>query len=446
MESVQRPYRALLDLLARPFTRWPHAVRHLAIGICFVLINTNYILIGSGALYEMTGLLKTFSGVMLVGLIVFAAKTGNRPLSLPKAVMIPWLAVGLIVLISSLIVSLDYLSTAVTFLVLVPLFWLSWGNSDDKEGLLRTMTVAAYVSFGILVLTCLINPSYLEGRFRGVFANANALGQVLTVYIPLFLFAFEQARSRWERVLSLVFACAAFWIICLTQTRTSFVCVAAVVVVWLIFRITQAKKNLPEKTFRRSMIAAIVLLLSAIISFGFLAANDVRNGRQPFEGTVVGRFLEGGDIESFTAGRWDVWKAYVAEFNLQGHALDYIWENNPHYTYQDGDSVTPLTQQITAHNSYIQITYENGIFAGIAYTITVLAVGIYGFVLLLRKDTDTVKLILFFMLFTGFFLQGLFESCYVLFSRMPALYFFTMMFVLFPPQGTEHELPDTQSG
>lgn len=100
--------------------------------------------------------------------------------------------------------------------------------------------------------------------------------------------------------------------------------------------------------------------------------------------------------EQYANGRFDIFKAYVSQLNLNGHE-------------EMGAPLPDGSTAVHAHNIYLQVAYDHGIIVGILF----LAVGVFTFVqgcLYYRKKKELVSCAAFPMVYTaGFAVAGMVE-------------------------------------
>lgn len=128
---------------------------------------------------------------------------------------------------------------------------------------------------------------------------------------------------------------------------------------------------------------------------------------------VVGRSLD-----EISTGRISVWKAYIKQSSLFGH-------NEPYgvYLYMPNIGLDAVID--TPHNAILQIYYNHGIFAGVAYLCYVVLSFRFA-----KKNRDSEYALEPFAIAVGYLVFGLTNSMTPAFLCPPTLLFYFIQFPL----------------
>ncbi len=140
---------------------------------------------------------------------------------------------------------------------------------------------------------------------------------------------------------------------------------------------------------------------------------------------------ESGGIAEYSNGRLDIWKAYLKDMNLTGHAVMSM-------DLPNGENV------IHAHNVYVQVAHDYGIIAGIVFGIIIVAAFfISGYYFICSRKIG--RLLVVFSIVSGFAFAGLTEWNFQMCNPMTIALMFAFPVILFPSMPNKDGL-NNQSG
>lgn len=122
-------------------------------------------------------------------------------------------------------------------------------------------------------------------------------------------------------------------------------------------------------------------------------------------------------VDDYSNGRIDIWKTYLKDLNMTGH-------NEMGAVAQDGELLAH------AHNVYLQVAYDHGIFVGILFGLLIVAgiafSGVYYF-----RNRDLFGAVVPFSVITGFAIAGLTEWNFQLCNPMTVALMLCLPVIMF---------------
>ena len=399
-------------------------------------------------------LIKCIIGSGLMSLIIlFTIDRKIEAVDWNRKIIALWFFMGIIQLFSGVIVSKEYLPMAMIWLVLFPVLFIVWEDRRDFNALFIEVAKAGNAVVLLMIFSSFLFVPISEGSYGGILKNANGIGQWVTFGFPLVIFLINRKKRNvlqkcgYYSELALM-----FFLLIVSRGRTAVLAVGCMCIAYLFFLLRLKKRDFSYwiKEIGEFCICAIIVItvfkginqLSAInislklesfssvtvsseeqnslsdSNYSSEAENGGHWGKNNKIDALVGRFLgkdkaEAG-LDNLSSGRIGIWKKVLEKAN---------WIGNPSrehiVTYRNGDVGA------NAHSTILQFVYDNGVLAGIVYTILVF----YGGFILLKRALDAHNLqtidVYFLIVHIGYAVTGLLTSL-----NLPFLYLISFLYYL----------------
>lgn len=312
-----------------------------------------------------------------------------------------------------------------------------FSDLSKRKLLMRALKDAVLLSFAYMIYKCLRHRPYDTERYQLYFGNSNMAGvYIAVVVIDIFVIIADVWEGLWNKKFKFVTLVVLYFLIgvacsltLFNYTRTTIAGLGFAFVTALIVELIKNKQK--SSVWLRYLLvigATIVTFYITFLAIRYIPAyideptlfiNEYGDESKIVQGedinskkyTTMGSYLrivfgkwgilidfeamENGteaeatviDGRDVTNGRTDVWKRFIPQFNLTGHY--------PRYLYDDEGNIIPH-----AHNSYLQITYEDGIITGLVYLVMIVSLYILGIIYTLKKEDNNNEL-LFSLLMIG---------------------------------------------
>ncbi|MBR4867786.1 MAG: hypothetical protein IKU10_01405, partial [Clostridia bacterium] len=119
-----------------------------------------------------------FGSICLGVAILSMMKPNMKPVEFRKVPLVLWLTGGALILITSLLYNIDWLSEGLMTLVFCPVIFIVWFNAD-RTRVLRLLSRACVTSFVVHLLFSAFLVPIEDRRYGGLFNNVNGAGQYL---------------------------------------------------------------------------------------------------------------------------------------------------------------------------------------------------------------------------------------------------------------------------
>lgn len=358
---------------------------------------------------------------VLISIMILAGLTPSlQPRKSSRPMMICWFGTSLLMVLSGLRLNPDYLADGMLFLVVLPVFWLVWGQFDYRKMVAGITWAVEWAFFIFVIIAALFYPIPAK-QYWAFFGNTNPMAIYLLTAFCCFLFEIlTQPVSGWKRVVKYLGFGTSFALIFYTNSRGGQLgCLVAVVGSSVLLL---AMHRISWKILLRRLVllvtAAIVAVVCVIYVFyaGYSAGQAVRElvfqesvqeeitiqtpeGEKPPEGSqtpsdqptttpdLQGIVEFNGDrisadgktsLDDYTSGRMDLWSLYSQELNLLGN------DNREPLYWPDGRPI-----ELSAHLTVLQLGYQAGVPAAIFYLLFNLLTGIYSILFFKRQKTLT---------------------------------------------------------
>lgn len=430
MEWLQKIYILFLNPFCDMSSIINSSVKKRFIGItCFALFCTCYVwysIVGIGR--PLSLFMRMVVAIALIVILVFLGL--EKPLKTIRwneYVFYSWFLLGMTIFVMGFFTNQNagYWLSGPVMAIGLPCFYMIYSDEDKQTALFDYISKAAIICSLIYYVICLAgeffnNNTWFDGRYNGLTSDANIIGELcLAAFccITYFLLVYPYT-DRWKKAGIISMGCIIgqiYW----TQSRTTilailFICIFCGVIIIKNYAIEKNAKNL-----FKTIIPFVLAIIVGFASIGVI--DEVRNihlgnpslidmaeassGVSLDESEEKDDYrnllpIEGTDLNSYSSGRLHIWEVYAREFNFIGN---------------DADAKVPISpeiQQRTAHNSFIEITYRSGYFAGAAYAFLMIITMAHILKVMLRNNSKNSK---------EDYLMAITSIAYIIFtSLMPA--------------------------
>lgn len=387
--------------------------------------------------------LDTIICFFMSGIFLLASFYGKVQLNKKKAyILTAILSLGILEIISGIKLGvLGYISNGIFYIVIPAVLICILENKKQIENIMISVSIGSSAGFMLMFcMSSLFSPLGTE-QYESFVFNPNALGMFAAVGFVGAAYLSMKLSSRYKYV-TLLIAGLALGFIIFSRSRTAFLVVIAACIV-VIYRMILNRKNHNFKTF---IMCAISIVLAVYVSYfcittvtnvigiydnmelkktieQYLDINLIDKDKLGKEPDVdFGDVLESGakrgmkgiaDDNSFSSGRTMIWKQFMTEITLSGHAKGTIEIED--YDYD-------------AHSAYLQTAYSFGGIAGVVYLIISIYAGsvlFISFIRSIKNKTQSTELAGIYLFFAGFLIYSVLSA-----SVDPISYFFVMEFNL----------------
>lgn len=311
-----------------------------------------------------------------------------------------WISVGLLILVSSIRFNIDWLTDALMFIGVVPVFLFLWGKVSP-DLLYKKLSKICVISFGIyLVVSAFFFPMN-DAVYSGLYYNANGASQFLSLVFVCVLVKYLFLEKTGEKFLYLFLLGVCGALVFYTNSRTGQLCVILVFGMTLFFYTWKKKKAWTDVLIKQVfpvLVATLVMVILVPHIFGFTyTISEKIVGLSDLEGelgdknilfTSIKKNGEGFDVagktlDTYSAGRVSIWKEYLKNITLFGSGKEekfWIGTRNSYYT--------------TAHMTALTFAFRSGAICGVIYVLYVALSGIKTLKLVWKYEADEYTLFL----------------------------------------------------
>ena len=450
MDILQSLYALILNPVYKITAKIDERIRNAAVSLTCLGLTGYFVLFFTTQLHDYMRRGHTFNSLIcsfvLFILLVFSTKGELKPVKWNKLVFYLFFLAGLGVVAISFLhpIGSGYRAWGLLMMFGFPCVYFVWNNRGDYD-VLYTRLSAATIITGIVLYICtfiaasLGEPIIYENRVKGFFYDANQFSMIgmIMVSCTMYMLLVNRHSKSWFVLTALGFGIGTD-IVFLGESRLSILVIAGSLFAFTIYYIKCGKEFCSEKSRSSRWIRAEILLISLIV-FIFagramisineraISQNEVRLASVEYlvpstiespEGSALDRFdTEGQDINSYTAGRYNIWKNYAQFLNMTGND----------YSKSDWAALTGNTVK-HAHNNFLEIGYRCGVPVAILHTLLELVAGIICVIWLFgRKYKEPAYLFAIVFMIT-YAVQSLFDIATMPFER-PAPFFFYMAMI-----------------
>lgn len=450
MHFIQSLYTLILNPAYKITCRIDGKIRNAIVLLTCISLAVYFVLFFTEPLHDYMRRGHTFNSaicsIVLFILIVFSIKGELKPVKWNKLVFYLFFLAGLGVVIISFLhpIGSGYRAWGLLMMFGFPCIYFVWNNRGDYDVLYKRLAAANVLVGVAFYIYCFIYAAnggqMLEGtRIKCFFYDSNQFSMIgmIMVSCTMYMLLVNRHSKSWFALTALGFGIG-IDIVFLGESRLSILVVAGSLLAFTIYYIKCGREFHSEKSRSSRWIRAEILLISLIV-FIFagramisineraISQSDARvasveivvpsNVAIP-EGSALDRFdTEGQDLNSYTAGRYNIWKNYAQFLNMTGND----------YSKSDWAALTGNTVK-HAHNNFLEIGYRCGVPVAILHTVLELVAGIICLIWLFgRKYKEPAYLfaIVFMITYT---VQSLFDIATMPFER-PAPFFFYMAMI-----------------
>ena len=343
-----------------------------------------------------------------------------------------------------------------------PCLYFVWNNRGDYDELYRRLSAATLMVGMSYYLYCFFKAgrgelSVVSDRMAGAFYDANMFSMIgmIMVSCSLYMLLVNRNSRVW-----FVFTAIGFGIgndiTFLGQSRLSILVVFGSMMSFAIYILKNRTVYLKEKGYIRVYLRSLALLMSLIV---FLFAGRTMlavNTRAIEENTTVNtasietvfitsdteengealdRFsMKGKNIDSYTNGRYNIWKNYAYFLNMTGNDF-----SKADWSVLTGNTVKH------AHNNFLEIGYRCGVPVAIIHTILELYAGIVCLIWLFGRRYKEPYYLFSIVFMVTYAVQSLFDIATIPFER-PAPFFFYMAMIPVFVFGSEQRSSEIRIG
>ncbi|NLD19047.1 MAG: hypothetical protein GX663_02210 [Clostridiales bacterium] len=405
MEWLQRFYMLVLNPIFIVTGRINEKHRNVVIFICMFLIMSQIFLYTTYEKYGIPfGYAKLFivNTVLLMIAIMFSVKAPLCVVKWNKAIYMPWFIFALLVAATGIHhnVTGAFLFFAGLMVIIYPCLFFVWNNRKDYMTLFNICSESIITMTVIYFVICLVTSPYQGAEaYFGISVNPNSVGVlgVAGVISSLQLMCTEKKRL-WVYCVVFGMSCTMIY---LSASRASVIAGFCSFVVFAICCFRGLDKEKPEIIRKTIMFAVVIIVvLISIVGYKYVLVNvtpqissaivaksvdkqlddkmvtDVKGSSY-----LIDKFQKGDDVNTFSSGRITIWKEYISKLNIIGNERG-----------NDGLYIPSSGIKMAAHNTYLEIAYRSGIFAGLLYGWIAIYSAVYTFRFLFGKKLFDIKL------------------------------------------------------
>ncbi|WP_269476860.1 O-antigen ligase family protein [Hominibacterium faecale] len=452
MALLQPVYSIILNQIYKLTGKIPYQIRY---GIMFIWLIALEILLIIGYSTDFLAIKVSLNeraiagGITLIIFCIFSIKGPLKRVQWSLGFSSIWFIFALLMLLSGFdhAVGDGYRLSGWIILLGFPCLAFIWNNRGDYEVLYRLVSKAICVVSVAYFLFCLIiQPEQASlDRYTGTIDNPNTLGLMAVSGIISASYLFTSTKNyRW--IFSISFGTSVTLGV-YSVSRNAIITILLLLIVISIYmcRVFKYKGYSIRVSIKRYILGVLgftVISLLCIIIFGMGMSSEKnivsaasleptkeinlahwKSAAEVTADSAVGpeknplkeRFTtEGKDLNSFSAGRVEIWKAYIQQLNLKGNDI-----KGSEFPIGDTSS-----KYLAAHNVYLEISYRSGIIAGLLFLIFVLIAAIKALCCLFRRKEYKEYDLFIIMAIGAYGCTSLFESLVHPFSRSIVFLFY----------------------
>jgi O-antigen ligase len=419
--TIQSLYITLLNPIVMRMVRIPERTKNILIQGSLYVLGIIFVLNSGRKLFPFVNQIGSpnwliFGGILLGFIMLLSCKNGLYVLRVNMPFTILYVFSAVFILFTSFLhpIGFGLRGFALLMLTAFPVFYFVWENRGDRDLLYLYLSRALVVSG---LLSCFLNlfMSFYDG---GVFAekmdHPNLLAMTLAGAMLGCLYLFIEAKGIPWRVLSIVTMILSLVLLSFTGSRTSILAVSGCVFITVIFVIRGVRSSNRKETVKKTKIVYLVVLVAICIFIGlliFVSESDAVFSGRAFRG-VDRLFALGGNLDSFSSGRFTIWKQYWEQLTVFGL--------NPYHNpiFLNG-MATP-----GAHNAPLDFAFRSGIPLGISWLLMELIIVIFLLFLIFGKANRMQGALFIAMSLSTYLIYSMLELTYFPFTYSPFLCFY----------------------
>lgn len=430
IETLQKFYTRIWESAGKLFQGIPQmgkpGLRKLLFLASLLTVYFTLIRLGRGILIQRRQVALLAVCLILIALLSWEGT--KKAVDWRNPLVSAWVVLWLMAIVSEFVVEKKVENAGIFMLGVMAPFYIAWNSMKKPERLIRDfLTALRWFYWGGSVF-CLFFRAFEPGiRYSGIYGNMNFFAGYLATANIAFLVCLDENLGRKklknhvlvENVLGLV----TIWgFLQLTESITS---LAAYIVEWVVFfwkQFPNEKQAVYWKNLRKVLAVSICCVAIVGIFGKWCLSNVPKIWEIEFEGeeyqpvtgrsslTLVAEASEQGSdtstsnrlLQKLNTGEWDtlftgrvaVWKAYIRNWNLFGH-------------YGNQEVLNGNTMH--AHNIFLQMMNDYGVFIAVPYLIVLYYSLKYGIMAVFHKRKAGMSL--FCLLATvNYIVQGVAEN------------------------------------
>lgn len=394
-------------------------------------------------------------------------------LSWNKPLLITWIVLGGIMVVSEIVVPKSYYFTAGIYLLFFTALYFVWNNHSNQAMIWNNFFLSARIAFIGTTLFAFLFRQRMEGyRYSGIFTNPNTYGLTLIVFCAVYItyldYKMKQGVSL-KKCFPLFIECGfGFFLLFMTQSRTSLLTVVIMGFVWFAIRFIQYRmRNEGIKFVKYILVFACMVVVVFPIAYKLLhtlpnliqhpiefendkyyakennslgitayAADNTDNQQSVVakdedtkNDSTLSRFwssVKGATLDQLLNGRYEIYQKYSERLNVKGHKKISLKVDGEKYG--------------SAHNTALQFGFTYGVCAMVAYIVLNVLVFINAILYFKRRDQMDQYAIFPLIYIIGFTLSSLTEAMMLPLQSYPAFVFLMMTSILIVKKGTEQNV------
>lgn len=389
-------------------------------------------------------LIKCIIGtICMFGILVFSIDRELKPVQWNKILVVLWAGIGGLQLISGIMVSKEYFPFAFIWLIGYTMLFFVWNNRRDYHFLIKNI----YYSFlfpasAFFLLSILFAP--IQGGYCAITGNANSVGQHVAAIFPLAIgfFLFSENAKKTEKIINGIIIALSIGFVFFSSGRTATITILAILFVAILYILVYESGK--RKCFATKFIFLLlgtVLIIGVIYPLNKVSTSvlpnyeyemnvqqknkDLDNVLETYVDRMQGKDKAKSDIQNYSSGRIGIWEEAIKKTTLLGHpSADHI------VTLRNGDVGN------NAHNVFIQVSYDNGVFTGILYFLLVISGGILTIKRMIENKEQRKLYMMLFLIQISFVCVAMFASVNLPFLYEITFLYYCVYIVLFDTSAT----------
>lgn len=459
VQALQKLFLFFLKPLEKPINMVNTRVKDAIVFLSFVLC-VGFFLIFFNPVFDIRKehtLAHLICSVFLVIMMVFSIKGELSKVKWNPYIFYVFFLSGLGILAISFLhpIGSGYRAFAMLMMFGFPCIYFVWNNRRDYESLYNKLSAATALVGIVYYVYCIYlahngRLAMTDGRVNGSFYDANMFSMIgmIAVCASLYMLLVKRDSFAWYFLTVIAFG-SGISITLLGQSRLAVLVVLGAMFAFTIYYL-KTQKSFSASTswivkFLRSLglLASLLLFLavgSVMLSINSsaiaenIAESETQNATNVTSETqvppaementtdaVANRFnTEGNDLDTYTAGRYHIWKGYAQFLNMTGN------------DFSKADWMA-LTQRSVkhAHNNFLEIAYRCGVPVACLHLLLEIMAGVVCIIWLFSpryKDPVYMFCIAFMVCYA---VQSLFDIATIPFERPSPFYFYMSMVPIF---------------
>lgn len=287
------------------------------------------------------------------------------------------------------------------FLLFTGCFVLYLLKRIELEQITDSCTKAlVFCSFAVSMASIILVP-LTASQYEGILDNPNRLGEMIAAAVVAHIYQYEKTHNTKYKVFILISFGMEISLMLYSRSRTALLAICCIALIYLIYNIRNKYKTGKKiLVFVTSIIVMLAITFIMVDNVARVISNyyDIKSTVSTIEQediqkteelevadvieSSLDRYQKGiNDGSSFTSGRIEIWKEYFKNIEIVGHAPEKL-------------SIAYNNQIIkaNAHNSFLQISYQAGGVAGIAYLVITILGFIWSLYMFIKKKDKNVLL------------------------------------------------------